>query len=101
MPTPSLCTERGQHRARRQRRGVSGSTGVRERLHSHGMARQGTWEAPYGPRKKAGRRTPGGNKRSGPAPACGGSGAKQQASVVLAGESISRRDAVRGVVAPS
>ncbi len=25
----------------------NGSSGVRERLHSHGMARRGTWEAPY------------------------------------------------------
>ena len=63
------------------------------------VARQETWEAPYGPREMAGTRTTGGNKRSGPAPLpVGGLGAKQQASVVLAGETISRKDAVRGVV---
>ena len=57
----------------------NGSSGVRERLHSHGMARRGTWEAPYCPRMKAGTRTTGRNKGSWPAPACGGSGANKQA----------------------
>ena len=55
-----------------------GSSGVRERLHSHGMARRGTWEALHCPRQRAGWTT-GRNKGSGPAPACGGSGANKQA----------------------
>ncbi len=57
----------------------NGSSEVRERPHSHGMARRGTWEAPHCPRMMAGTRTTGRNKGSGPAPACGGSGANKQA----------------------
>ncbi len=49
----------------------NGSSGVRERPHSHGMARRGTWEAPHCPRMMAGTRTTGRNKGSGPAPDCG------------------------------
>ena len=55
-----------------------GSSGVRERPHSHGRARRGTWEVLHCPRRKAGW-TPGRNQGSGPAPACGGEGANQQA----------------------
>ena len=57
----------------------NGSTGVRERLHSHGKARRGTWEAPYCPRTMAGTRTTGRNKGSGPAPGLRGAGANKQA----------------------
>ena len=43
----------------------NGSSGVRERPHSHGMARRGTWEAPHCLRMMAGTRTTGRNKGSG------------------------------------
>ena len=58
----------------------NGSAGVQDRSQSRRMARQGTWEALYGPRIMAGIRTTGRKQWSGPAPSvCGGTGAKQQA----------------------
>ena len=53
-----------------------GSSGVRDRLHSHGMARRGTWEALRCPRARAGWTT-GRNKGSGPAPSLRGRGSEQ------------------------
>ena len=57
----------------------NGSSGVKERQHSHGKARRGTWEAPHCPRKMAGTRTTGRKKGSGPAPCLRGAGANKQA----------------------
>ena len=100
--TPSSSSQRGQHRERRYRRGAGGSAGVGERAHSHGMARRGTWETLHGPRAKAGTRTTGRNKGSGPAPLPAGERERtSRRGVVPAGESISRREAVQGVVAPA
>ena len=85
-----------------------GSSGVEERRHSHGIARQETWETRHRPcgREPVGGATGMVTKPRPDARTCGASGARgatprtAQAHMVPDGEPISPRDAVSGVVAP-
>ena len=55
----------------------SGSSGVRERAHSHGMARRGTWEAPYLSTRKGRNMDPWPQQRVRARPCLRGTGSEQ------------------------